>query len=268
MLRISLILLMAVLVSPTILVAEEPAVVKNESQKFAQDRLMEMARFMGTQDRFGVTMRAGYEVVQNNGQKIEFAEKRQITLARPNHLRVVEVASHGGRDLMLFNGRKITVFDGDTSVFAQARQPGDVDATIMYFVRDLKMRFPLAPMLMERFPDELQRRIQSIEYVEYTDIMGKPAHHIAARTKTVDFQVWIADGMQPLPLRVVLNYPQQEGQPQFWANFSNWNPSPYIDSRMFEFRPPADAQRIVFAAKLMPASTASQPSDAQKQGGK
>jgi len=264
--RLSLILAMYMLAS-TIVWASEPDTIEIESQRYAHARLMEMARFMGAQNSLGVTMRAGYEVVQGNGQKIEFGEKRQITLVRPDHLRVIEVASHGGRDMMLFDGRKITVFDGDTGVFAQSPQPGDIDATIMHFVRDLKMRFPLAPMLMKRFPDELQRRIQSIEYVEYTDIMGKPAHHIAARTETVDFQVWIADSPQPLPLRVVLNYPHQEGQPQFWANFSKWNPSPYIDSRTFEFRPPAGSERILFAVHV-PVSGGSQESESQKQGGK
>jgi Predicted periplasmic protein (DUF2092) len=42
----------------------------------------------------------------------------------------------------------------------------------------------------------------------------------------VDFQLWIADGDQPLPLRAVLTYRREAGQPQFRAQFSDWNFEP------------------------------------------
>jgi hypothetical protein len=223
---------------------------ETELQQFARARLMEMARFLGGAEKFSVTLRVGYEVVQDNGQKIEFGEIRELAVQRPNRVRVLEAASHGDRDLMLFDGKLITMLDGETGLYAQAPQPGDIDATVVHFVRDLQMRLPLAPMFMQRFPDELQRRVQSIEYVERTDILGQPVHHVAARTAAVDFQVWIADSKQPLPLRVVLNYPAAEEHPQFWANFTKWNLSPSFGKTTFEFNPPAGAKQIVFAAHM------------------
>jgi len=246
----------------------EQSYAETESQKFARDRLLDMARFLGNRETFGVTMRAGYEVVQDSGQKIEFGEIREIIVDRPEHIRVTEVASHGNQSFMLFDGKQITMFDGETSLFAQAPQPGDIDATVIYFVRDLKMRLQLAPMLMEGFSEELQRRVQSIEYVERTDIMGEPAHHIVARTANVDFQVWIADSKRPLPLRIVLNYPHQEGNPQFWANFSKWDLSPRIRKSTFEFKPPTDAQQIVFVVQVIPVPSDSPTSQNQNEGGK
>jgi hypothetical protein len=246
----------------------EQAAIETESQQFARARLMEMASFLGSREKFGVTMRAGYEVVQDSGQKIEFGEIRELVVQRPDHVRVTEVASHGGQNLMLFDGKQITMFDGETGLFAQAPQPGDIDTTVVHFVRDLKMRLPLAPMLMQRFAEELQRRVQSLEYVEYTDIMGEPAYHIVARTESVNFQVWIADTEQPLPQRIVMNYPLQEGHPQFWANFSKWDLSPTIDKTTFEFKPPADAQQILFSAEFIPVSSDSESMDIQNQGDK
>lgn len=238
---------------------------ETESQQFARARLMDMAKFIASKDAFGVTLRIGYDVVQDNGQKIEFGEIRDIAVQRPNRARVEERASHGGRDLMLFDGTHITTHDGDSGVYAQAPQPGDIDATVMYFVRDLQMRLPLAPMFMSRFPEELQRRVQSIEYVESTEILGEPAHHIAARTANVDFQVWIADSERPLPLRIVLTYTQDEGQPQFRADFSKWELSPRFDSDTFAFKPPAGAKQIAFAAQFAPVPAA--PADENKDTG-
>ena len=246
----------------------EQATTETESQQFARTRVLEMARFLGNQQRFSVGLRAGYEVVQQNGQKIEFGERRDILVARPNHVRIIESTSHGKKSFMLFDGRKITMFDGETELFAQAPQPGDIDKTVIHFVRDLKMRLPLAPILMRTFADELQRRIKSIDYVESTDIMGIPAHHMAGRTRTVDFQVWIAAGDTPLPLRIVLNYPHQEGNPQFWANFNGWNLSPAFVPNSFVFSPPAKARQILFAADLVPATSGARAADVKQQGDK
>jgi hypothetical protein len=83
----------------------------------------------------------------------------------------------------------------------------------------------------------------------------------------VDFQVWIADSKQPLPLRIVLNYPAADGHPQFWANFTKWNLPPSFGKTAFEFKPPAGAKQIVsgsYAARF----GAPQPAEAQNQGGK
>jgi hypothetical protein len=73
---------------------------------------------------------------------------------------------------------------------------------------------------------------------------------LAGRTETVDYQVWITEGAQPLPLRVVLTYKNAEGQPQFQAHFSDWNLSPEIQDSQFAFAPPEGARKISFLAQL------------------
>jgi len=231
---------------------EAPA---TESQRLARDRLMEMARFLGKTDRFSASLRIAYDVVQDDGQKIEFGETRELAVQRPDRIRIVATSSDGDHNSMLFDGKLITISDDAAKVYAQAPQPGDIDATVVHFVRDLQMRLPLAPLLMARSADELQRRVRSIDYVEHTDILGEPAHHIAARTANVDFQVWIADGKQPLPLRIVMNYPTAEGQPQFRADFSDWDLSPRFGKKAFKFEPADDAKRILFAVQLLPAAS-------------
>jgi hypothetical protein len=56
-----------------------------------------------------------------------------------------------------------------------------------------------------------------------------PCDHLAVRTAGgVDFQVWIAQGDEPLPRRIVITYKDENGQPQFWADFSNWNLAPEL----------------------------------------
>ncbi|AVA38172.1 hypothetical protein C3Z06_31755 (plasmid) [Cupriavidus metallidurans] len=215
---------------------------------------MRMADFLGNASAFGVNVRSGYDAVQASGQKIEFGELRKITVSRPDRMRVESELSNGARIQTVFTGKETTVIDFANNVYAQEPQSGNLDETIVHFVRDLHMRFPLAMLLVSRLPAELNERVRQVDYVEKTNIQGIPAHHLAARGDTVDFQVWVADGSQPYPVRVVLTYKREPGQPQFWAQFSDWSFTPSITPDTFVALPPAGAQKIAFAAELRSAS--------------
>ena len=125
-----------------------------------------MANHLAGLQNLSVSFRDGYDVVQSSGQKVEFGETRRITLARPNQLRVEEIASDGRLDLALFDGKNITVFDGDSNVYASTPQPGTVDDALVFFVRDLRMRMPLARLLSSRLPSEWPKRVTTVDYVE------------------------------------------------------------------------------------------------------
>jgi hypothetical protein len=216
----------------------------------AKDILLRMAGFLARTPRFSVNIQGSYDVLQESGQTIEFGESRRVTVSRPNHLRVDVEHSDGEKHLMLYDGKEITVFSPSRNVYAQASKSGGIDAAITYFLKDLHMRLPLAALLLSRFPEEIQRRTQSLNYVERTEIEGRPTHHLAGRTETVDYQIWIAEGAQPFPLRAVLTYKNAEGQPQFRAEFYDWNLAPEVEDSQFAFTPPNGARKIAFLAHL------------------
>ena len=221
-----------------------------QSQAQANAILMRMAEFVGGAKGFSVNIRGGYDAVQASGQKIEFGETRKVTLSRPDRLRVEGERSDGAKVLTVFNGKEIVLIDAARNVYATAPQPGGIDESVIHFVRDLGMRLPLAVLLVSQLPAELKDRVRSVDYVEKTSVHGSPSHHLAARTDSVDFQIWVADGDKPLPQRVVITYKNETGQPQFWAQFSDWNLAPAIADSTFVAKPPEGAQKIAFAAQL------------------
>jgi hypothetical protein len=236
-------------------------------QARARTIMMNMAQFLANAPRFQVSLRSGYDVVQPSGQKIAFHEDRVITVSRPDRLRIEGTRSDGAKALTVFSGKEIVLLDYASKVYARAPQPGALDQTIVYFVRDLGMRLPLAAMLLSRLPAELQERVRSVDYVELTAVDGIPAHHIAARTDTVDAQFWVTDGAQPLPRRVVLTYKNEPGQPQFSADFSKWNLVPAIDDALFAVQAPQELQKVAFAGELARRSP-SPPNAPPKKGAK
>jgi hypothetical protein len=218
-------------------------------QDEAASHLAAMTRYLASLPGFQVALIGSYDAVQESGQKIEFHERRDIALARPDRLRVRHVRSDGVESLIAFDGKTISVLNGEANVYAQAPQPAALDDAIVYFVRDLGMRLPLARLLTTRAPAELDRRVQSLVYVERT-VLPQPAHHIAGRTGNVDVQLWIADDAQPLPLRIVLTYVDEPGQPQFRAQFLDWKTEPPGGTDTFRFTPPPGARQIAFAAQV------------------
>ena len=232
----------------------------------AEDILKRMAEFLAKTSRFSVNLSDSYDVLQESGQMIEFGDSRKITVSRPNGLRVEVEHSDGEKHLVLYDGKDITTFSPIKNVYAQAAKPGGIDAAVMYFLKDLHMRLPLAALLISRFPVEINSRTQSLDYVEKTVIDGTSTHHLAGRTETVDYQVWIAEGVQPLPLRIVLNYKTAEGRPGFRAQFSDWNLAPEVKDSQFSFTPPEGARKISFLAQL-PQIALEGATNSEKTGG-
>ncbi|WP_229518022.1 DUF2092 domain-containing protein [Paraburkholderia terrae] len=234
------------------------------SQAQARAMLMKMAEFLGGTPSFRVGVRSGYDAVQPSGQKIEFGEYRTVTLSRPDRMRVESERSDGAKTLVVLTGKEIVLVDLASKVYATAPQPGMLDESIVYFVKDLGMRLPLAALLLNGLPEELQARVRSVDYVEKTSIYGTASYHLAARTDTVDFQVWIADGDKPLLQRIVLTYKNAVGQPQFWAEFVDWNLAPQLDDATFSTQIPDGLQKVAFAAQLPRASPMARQSSAKK----
>lgn len=216
----------------------------------AKGLLLRMADYLAKAQKYTVSLSTNYDVVQQSGQKIEYSESRKITVNRPNGLRVDIQESDGEKHVVHYDGNDISVFSPNGNIYAQASKPGGIDEAVKYFLQDLHMRLPLAVLLVSSLPEEMEKRTQSIDYVEKTNILGQVSHHLAGRTETVDFQVWIAEGAQPLPLRIVLTYKNADGQPQYRAQFSDWNMAPQINDSTFAFIAPEGSQKIAFVAQL------------------
>ena len=123
--------------------------------------LQRAAQHMADAARFSVTIRNGYDAVQANGQKIEFGDRRQVLVNRPSQLRVDVVRSDGKQSTVVFDGKNLTAYDHDNNVYARSAIAGDVDAAIKHFVRDLRMRLPMAMLLVRQLPTDLKRRVQA-----------------------------------------------------------------------------------------------------------
>lgn len=228
--------------------AESASILDDDPQ--ARAILFGMAEFLAAAPAFSVNIRSGYDAIQADGQRIEFGEKRRVTLQRPDRIRIEVQRSDGDSGLVLYDGKSLTAFKADDNVFARLEKNGTVDEMIVYMVRDLRMTLPLARMFLSRFPQSLERMVTNSSLVEEDFLFEVPTDHLAVRSEEVDMQLWVAKGDMPLPRRVVITYRTAPGAPQFWAELSDWNLSPTITTETFSFTPPAGVEQIPLLAPV------------------
>lgn len=210
----------------------------------AAARIEAMANLLAKAPRLGVTADCTYDVVQDDGQKIEFGERRELRLQRPDRGRFEIIRRDGSRRGLVFDGTQLTAFDLDEKVYATVSKPGTVDAAWAYYQQDLKMRLPLRELFAADLPQELKGALASARWVNSETVGGVATDHVALRRDTVDVQLWIARNGDPLPQRIVITYRLAAGQPQFTADFHGWTLKPDVPDSVFTFVPAAGAEKI------------------------
>jgi hypothetical protein len=206
--------------------------------------LKESADFLAAQSSFGFRAHLGFDVVQLNGQKLEFGATRKVTLRRPDHLRAEATQRDGDRRTLFFDGEQIAIDMPREKAYVAVKKPGTLDAAIDYLVDDLDTPSALHDFLSSNFYDDVEDKIRTGFYVEEAAIGERRCHHLAFRTSEIDVQIWIEDGERPLPCRLVITHKREEGSPQFWAQFDSWDLSPKTPDSLFEYTPPEGAERL------------------------
>ena len=196
---------------------------------------------------FRVTAEFGFDVLQETGQMIEFGSHQDVTIQRPNHLRVDFARRDGINGSVVYDGKEVVLFNPDESVYAKAPFKGEIDDALDFLSEELDRPVPLRDFFESNPGDVLTAKIESGVYVDESMLAGVLCDHLAMRNDKVDFQIWIAQGDKPLPRRIIITYKKEEGQPQFWGQFMKWETSPKINDGTFTYTPSEKSERIPFA---------------------
>jgi hypothetical protein len=81
--------------------------------------------------------------------------------------------------------------------------------------------------------------------VNAVTIDGKPCRHLTfSQTGGIELEVWLDKTEQAVPRRLIVTYRLLPGQPNFIAEFSDWNLSAHPSDAEFVFQPPAGAKEV------------------------
>jgi hypothetical protein len=221
-----------------------------EDLKEALAELELAANFLAAQKSFYFEAALGYDVVQANGQKLEFGGSRKITMRRPDRAKAYAESRDGPEGTLFFDGKSISIDLAHENAYVSIEKPGSLDAAFDYLAEDLGVPTPLADLLSNNFYEDIVDRIVAGFVVGESKIGNTKCIHVAFSTEDIDVQMWIEDSDRPLPLRLVITYREAEGSPQFWTQLMNWNLKPKTPDSLFAYTPPKGAERIPFAATV------------------
>ena len=210
--------------------------------------LTRMAESVSSLQHFSYKIRAGYDVVQKDGQKIEFLESRNIVINRPDHVRCDYVQTDGSEGSLSFDGKELTLYNKTDNASATTATAGSIDDAIEVMSGKLGIRMPLAMLISTRLPEMLRSNIKSADVVETTTLDGATCVHLAARGERVDLQVWLPQDQQQLPRRIVITYKLEKGMPEYRADLSEWKVEGKQEAVAFDLAIPADADKMEFHA--------------------
>ena len=81
--------------------------------------------------------------------------------------------------------------------------------------------------------------------VNTVTIDGAPYLHLFfAQPPGIELELWVAKDQQSLPRRLIVTYRNLPGQPNFIAEFSDWNFAIHPTDAEFAFQPPAGAIEV------------------------
>jgi len=232
--------------------AAQPARTAEMDDQQAKDILQKMARTLGEAKQYSVTLTSSYDAPQPDGQMVEYGAIREIQVKRPDKLRVDLQKSDGDLRIMVFDGKQIIVHNVTDKIYARAEKTGTVDDAVKHLVGVLKTPLPLARLFLTNIAAELDKLVEEIDYVEQNMLTDVPTDHLAVRTRDVDFQIWIAQGKEPLPRRIVITYKNFRGDPQFRADFSNWDLTTKGVKGPFTYSPPKNAEEVPMLVRNRP----------------
>jgi hypothetical protein len=213
----------------------------------AQSVLAAMTSYLGGLKSFSVEYAAADEIVTPEGQKLQFLHSGEIVVERPNRLHAVRKGAAGIAELFL-NDKGFFLYGKSANAYLQFDASSLDDG--IEAVQKLGFDAPGADFLAAKPFDPSTIDMTSGTHVGMTFIDGAEVHQLAFRGKDVDWQLWVAAGDKPLPIRYVVTTKWFTGSPQFTLELRKWNTAPQGDATRFAFAPPAGA------TKLDPASVA------------
>ena len=214
----------------------------------AQRLLKASTDFVASQQKFDVDTRNSLEVVLKNGQKIELNHTTRQSVQRPDKLRS-ERTGDLVNQVFIYDGKSLTLNNLTDKVYSQVGAPDTLEGMLDFARTRLGIFAPAGDLLYKNAYEVLMDGVTDGMVVGKAVIEGARCDHLAFRSPNVDWQIWIQEGAQPLPRRIVLTTRDLANAPEFAVTITRWNLKPTFSANTFAFTPAANAKKVDFVSR-------------------
>jgi hypothetical protein len=200
------------------------------------------------------------------GEPLHIFHTLKVTIKRPNRM-AAEVTGDDGSDKLVFDGKSLVIYAAQSKKYASMSVPEGttIDGMLKEAVGRYGIDFPLADFLSEAPNKAFLSGVTSGRIVNTVMIDGAPYDHLFFfQPPGIELELWLPKTEPALPRRLIVTYRSLPGQPNFIAEFSDWDLNAHPSDAEFTLQPPADATQV--ALKPLPETTPAAASKAK--GGK
>lgn len=212
----------------------------------AAEVLKQMSDYLRSLDRFAVHTEGNREVVFPSGLAVDSLRATDLKVERPNHLRA-DIVSAKRNVQIYYDGQNVKLFSPEQKLWAEWPAPATIAETLARAQQQYGLDLPATDFLGKDAYQTMIGKATLGAYVGRSLVRGQMAHQLAFRGKDVDWQVWVKEGEQPLPLRLVIVDRAVSGSPRYEITLTDWDTAPQFDETVFNFTPPEGASRIAAA---------------------
>jgi hypothetical protein len=207
--------------------------------------LQKMTDYLGSLKQFSVHTQTTLEDLLESGHRVDFDISANVIISRPNKLHA-ERKGDLIDQVFYYDGKTLALHNPSDKVYAAEPAPGTIEELLDYTRESLGLTVPVADLVYRNAFGLLIQDVNFAKVVGKAIIGGVKCDHLVFSRPGVDFQVWVADGGQPLPIKYVVT---DTGTPELLSVttvMSNWNVAPAVADSRFTFVPPQEAKRIAF----------------------
>jgi hypothetical protein len=204
------------------------------------------------------TADVSYESPTRQGPPLVYVTQSNITLVRPNKLRVI-TPGDGPPSEFYYDGKVMMAYAPTENLIAVADAPPTIDATLEAAFKTAAIYYPFTDVIVTDPYRDLSDGLTLAYYVGQSHVVGGITTDIVAYiTNGVFIQEWIgADDKLPRILRAI--YLADKLKQRHILVLSNWNLNPDVSPDVFGTPKAASATHIKFAHPGAPVPAGAKP---------
>lgn len=212
----------------------------------AVQALKNMSNYLMRAQTLAISTEGSLDVVTGDGQRIQLDGTTTYKIRRPGF--VIDYVSDMKSRRFIYDGKTFTVYSPNLGFYASVAAPATNREVLDTIYKKFGISLPLEDLF--RWGDGTNgdriRALKSAYHIGPATIDGTPTEHYAFREANTDWEVWIQQGDQPLPRKLVIVDTTDPARPTFTSRLT-WQVNPTFTDADFAFVPDANAKRIELA---------------------
>ena len=189
---------------------------------------------------------ATYESPSRFGPELAYTTTSDVTLQRPNKLRVVTPAD-GPAQQFVYDGKTMMAYAPGEDLVATAPAPATIDEALAAAYREADIYFPFTDVVVADPYQDISDGLKLAFYVGQSQVVGGvTTDMVVIANERVWAEIWVGAKDQ-LPRRVRAIYLDDPSRLRHEATLSNWKLNVPVAAGAFMTSAPKSAKRIAFA---------------------